>query len=231
MQSNLKLGINGLGRIGKLSLWHHTSRRYFIENIVNIGRAGFSRPLFVSSNPFRIHGRDRNSHFTTQTSFLNAEKNGGIDFVKALGRIQNLDQAQPLFEKRLNNHCLSRIRKLNQPEIVIKIANAIIDGKPNDTLFDEVPIKDRYVFSSILIDNILAKFVVSEEDLKSWKKTKFNSKREYSFRRIVVAKHHEMKMEGCHLVSYHGWVQFRAPPRFDNFNHLLLVNLMERNRN
>lgn len=34
----MKLGINGLGRIGKLSLWHHASRQHFSEIIVNIGR-------------------------------------------------------------------------------------------------------------------------------------------------------------------------------------------------
>jgi len=34
----MKLGINGLGRIGKLSLWHHVSRKYFPEVVVNLGR-------------------------------------------------------------------------------------------------------------------------------------------------------------------------------------------------
>lgn len=34
----MKLGINGLGRIGKLSLWHHVSRKYFDGLVVNIGR-------------------------------------------------------------------------------------------------------------------------------------------------------------------------------------------------
>jgi glyceraldehyde 3-phosphate dehydrogenase len=34
----MKLGINGLGRIGKLSLWHHVSRKHFSEIVVNIGR-------------------------------------------------------------------------------------------------------------------------------------------------------------------------------------------------
>lgn len=34
----MKLGINGLGRIGKLSLWHHVSRKHFSEIIVNTGR-------------------------------------------------------------------------------------------------------------------------------------------------------------------------------------------------
>ncbi|MFH1704013.1 MAG: glyceraldehyde 3-phosphate dehydrogenase NAD-binding domain-containing protein [Nitrospirota bacterium] len=32
------LGINGLGRIGKLTLWHHIGRKYFSEIIINIGR-------------------------------------------------------------------------------------------------------------------------------------------------------------------------------------------------
>lgn len=33
-----KLGINGLGRIAKLSIWHHVERQYFSELVVNIGR-------------------------------------------------------------------------------------------------------------------------------------------------------------------------------------------------
>ncbi len=34
----MKLGINGLGRIGKLAVWHHVGRKYFDEIVVNIGR-------------------------------------------------------------------------------------------------------------------------------------------------------------------------------------------------
>jgi glyceraldehyde 3-phosphate dehydrogenase len=34
----MKLGINGLGRIAKLSIWHHVERQYFSELCVNIGR-------------------------------------------------------------------------------------------------------------------------------------------------------------------------------------------------
>lgn len=34
----LKLGLNGLGRIGKLTLWHHVSRRSFDGIVVNVGR-------------------------------------------------------------------------------------------------------------------------------------------------------------------------------------------------
>ncbi len=32
------LGINSLGRIGKLTLWHHINRKYFKEIIINLGR-------------------------------------------------------------------------------------------------------------------------------------------------------------------------------------------------
>jgi glyceraldehyde 3-phosphate dehydrogenase len=37
-KGQMKIGINGLGRIGKLSVWHHVGRRYFNEIVVNIGR-------------------------------------------------------------------------------------------------------------------------------------------------------------------------------------------------
>ncbi len=32
------LGINGLGRIGKLTLWHHAGRKYFDNIVINVGR-------------------------------------------------------------------------------------------------------------------------------------------------------------------------------------------------
>lgn len=34
----MKLGINGMGRIGKLSLWHHLANKSFSELVVNVGR-------------------------------------------------------------------------------------------------------------------------------------------------------------------------------------------------
>jgi len=40
MENNpkVRLGINGFGRIGKLTVWHHVERKYFHELVVNIGR-------------------------------------------------------------------------------------------------------------------------------------------------------------------------------------------------
>ena len=34
----LKLGLNGLGRIGKLTLWRHAAQKNFSEIVVNLGR-------------------------------------------------------------------------------------------------------------------------------------------------------------------------------------------------
>ena len=34
----MKLGINGMGRIGKLTVWHHIARKFFNGIIINIGR-------------------------------------------------------------------------------------------------------------------------------------------------------------------------------------------------
>jgi len=38
MRDERTLGINGLGRIGKLSVWHHAARKYFGHLVVNLGR-------------------------------------------------------------------------------------------------------------------------------------------------------------------------------------------------
>ncbi len=37
-KSGLKLGINGMGRIGKLTVWNSVARKHFSEIVVNIGR-------------------------------------------------------------------------------------------------------------------------------------------------------------------------------------------------
>ncbi|MBF0242205.1 MAG: glyceraldehyde-3-phosphate dehydrogenase [Desulfamplus sp.] len=38
MDNTNRLGINGFGRIGKLTAWHHISRKFFGELVINIGR-------------------------------------------------------------------------------------------------------------------------------------------------------------------------------------------------
>jgi len=61
-QMNSKLGINGLGRIGKLTVWHHVARKYFDEIVVNIGRpagnslADIAHYVERDSTYGRLHG-------------------------------------------------------------------------------------------------------------------------------------------------------------------------------
>lgn len=67
-KSGLKLGINGLGRIGKLTLWHHVGRKYFNELVVNIGRqAGCSLADIA-------HYLERDSTYGSLHSFLYGHK-------------------------------------------------------------------------------------------------------------------------------------------------------------
>lgn len=59
------LGINGLGRIGKLTLWHHVGRKYFKEIVINVGRevgAGLSDI---------VHYLERDSTYGSLAAFLN----------------------------------------------------------------------------------------------------------------------------------------------------------------
>ncbi|MGA6926491.1 MAG: glyceraldehyde 3-phosphate dehydrogenase NAD-binding domain-containing protein [Desulfosarcina sp.] len=63
-EGHLKIGINGLGRIGKLSLWHHVGRRYFNEIVVNIGRQAGSGLADVA------HYLERDSTYGALHAFL-----------------------------------------------------------------------------------------------------------------------------------------------------------------
>lgn len=60
----LRLGINGFGRIGKLTVWHHVGRKYFNELVINIGRqAGASLEDIA-------HYAERDSTYGLLSSFL-----------------------------------------------------------------------------------------------------------------------------------------------------------------
>lgn len=63
-QGQLNLGINGFGRIGKISLWHQIGRKYFKEIVVNIGReAGTSLEDIA-------HYLERDSNYGRLTKYL-----------------------------------------------------------------------------------------------------------------------------------------------------------------
>ena len=58
------LGINGLGRIGKLSLWHHAGRKYFDTIVINTGRE------VGKSLEDLVHYIERDTTYGNLSSFL-----------------------------------------------------------------------------------------------------------------------------------------------------------------
>jgi glyceraldehyde 3-phosphate dehydrogenase len=68
----MKLGINGLGRIGKLSLWHHVSRKHFSGIVANIGRE-------VGKNLEHLAAAiERDSSYGRLSSYLHGHKGGRV---------------------------------------------------------------------------------------------------------------------------------------------------------
>lgn len=75
----MKLGINGLGRIGKLSVWHHVSRKHFSEIVVNVGRQVGTGLQDIAS------AIDRDSSYGRLGGYLHGCKGGQV--------IENLNEA------------------------------------------------------------------------------------------------------------------------------------------
>ncbi|MDD9302243.1 MAG: glyceraldehyde-3-phosphate dehydrogenase [Desulfobacter sp.] len=62
------LGINGLGRIGKLSLWHHAGRQFFDQIVINVGRD------VGSSMDDIVHYIERDSTYGRLEAFLHGSQ-------------------------------------------------------------------------------------------------------------------------------------------------------------
>jgi glyceraldehyde 3-phosphate dehydrogenase len=62
--NELTLGVNGLGRIGKLTVWHHVGRKYFNDIVVNIGRNAGSSLADIA------HYLERDSSYGLLRAFL-----------------------------------------------------------------------------------------------------------------------------------------------------------------
>lgn len=70
--SEFALGINGFGRIGKLTLWHQVGRKYFSDIVVNIGRqAG------TSLNDI-AHYAERDSTYGLLHNYLHGHQAGPV---------------------------------------------------------------------------------------------------------------------------------------------------------
>ncbi len=68
----MKLGINGLGRIGKLLLWNQSARKYFSEIVVNTGRNAGQGLSDIAAYI------ERDSSYGRLSSYLNGYKGGRV---------------------------------------------------------------------------------------------------------------------------------------------------------
>ncbi len=68
----MKLGLNGLGRIGKLSLWHHVSRQFFSDIVVNLGRNVGSGLEDIAATV------ERDSSYGRLSTYLHGHKGGRV---------------------------------------------------------------------------------------------------------------------------------------------------------
>ncbi len=74
----MKLGLNGIGRIGKLSLWHHIANRTFSEIVVNLGRKAGRGINDIASY------LEKDSSYGRLSTYLYGHKGGRV--------IENLDE-------------------------------------------------------------------------------------------------------------------------------------------
>ncbi|MCB2187943.1 MAG: glyceraldehyde-3-phosphate dehydrogenase [Deltaproteobacteria bacterium] len=93
----MKLGLNGLGRIGKLTLWQNISQRYFGEIVVNVGRKvgsgihDLAHYVERDSTYGYLHGFLHGHHARSVISEVNeAEQTMLLDGIK----VKFLDQAR-----------------------------------------------------------------------------------------------------------------------------------------
>ena len=123
-----KLGINGLGRIAKLSIWHHVERKYFSEIVVNIGREVGTRLADIA------HFLEKDSTYGALNAFLYGSRAGRV--------IEEIDEKSGSF--LVNGIKTTFLRSARNPahidwrkhgvELVVDATGAFLDptGSPED---------------------------------------------------------------------------------------------------
>lgn len=96
----MKLGLNGLGRIGKLSLWHHVSRQFFSEIVVNLGRNVGSGLEDIAATV------EKDSSYGRLSTYLHGHKGGRV--------IENLNEQAGTMT--INGVPVTFLRKARNPK-------------------------------------------------------------------------------------------------------------------
>ena len=79
------------------------------------------------------------------------KKRDGIDIVTEIGGISSLEGALNCFEKTMDAEQLRRIKKINNKEVLIKIANAIVMCQPDSVFVNTGSEKDRQTIRDLSI--------------------------------------------------------------------------------
>ena len=80
----MRLGINGLGRIGKLTVWHHVARKAFDELVVNVGRE-------VGTSLYDIaHYLERDSTYGSLGGYIHGHKAEEVNEAEGYLRVDGL---------------------------------------------------------------------------------------------------------------------------------------------
>ncbi|WP_028317036.1 type I glyceraldehyde-3-phosphate dehydrogenase [Desulfobulbus elongatus] len=105
----MKLGLNGLGRIGKLTLWNQVSRQYFSEIVVNLGRnvGGGLEDIAAAIEKDSTYGR--------LSMYLHGFKGGRV--------IENLDEEKG--SMTINGVPVTFLRKARNPKDIEWKANQV----------------------------------------------------------------------------------------------------------
>lgn len=80
-------------------------------------------------------------------------KKKGIDIVQEIGGIKSFERALSLFEKTLDSKNLSRIRKIKQQDVLLKIANSIAMCNPDSVFINTGSEEDKQYIRELALKN------------------------------------------------------------------------------
>ncbi len=81
------------------------------------------------------------------------QKKKGVDIVQQIGEIYDVGEAKRLFEKELTAEHLERLKRIRQPEVIVKIANAIAMCKPDSVYVNTGSEADKQYIRDLAIKN------------------------------------------------------------------------------
>ncbi|MDM8525427.1 phosphoenolpyruvate carboxykinase (GTP) [Desulfococcaceae bacterium HSG8] len=81
------------------------------------------------------------------------EKKKGIDIVIEIGGITTADAAKQVFENQLDKEHLSRIQQIKNPEVILKIANAIVLCEPETVYINTGSEADKQFIRELALKN------------------------------------------------------------------------------